>query len=219
MNIRRTIGLHDMGLTDPGRKIELKEILGSYISADEAHRLSEDHKGAELLVEHNGFLPDYKLYTVYALELEGTEGRALTSVDLFENVELDPHLGRWLGGRDAIISPANEASAQGTKDQTTFWKLNQPWPRPSDSSLGKAWKGVKESLAFGMADLADLASGHPNPVSHWARKELVEATQFEHQAHELARLKREFREKHQLGNKAEQALAPEPGVPSPAESD
>ncbi|MEZ0373909.1 MAG: hypothetical protein ACAI44_32760, partial [Candidatus Sericytochromatia bacterium] len=141
---------------------------------------------AELLIEKKG-ADGSKTYDVYALAVEGKEGKSLKSVDLFENVKLEKDLAKKYGGDLAIIAPENEKRAQEDVDSLppkedfiTYWNV-----RPD---LGRGWEGIKYSAMATAFNVMSFATGG-HGVGPWALGQIYMNEGFKYEAESAAKAK------------------------------
>ncbi|HEY9841451.1 MAG TPA: hypothetical protein V6D23_13405, partial [Candidatus Obscuribacterales bacterium] len=149
MQVRTLVGQHDTGLFDLADPIRRGKTLGKNVDAAEALKLTQENKGAELLIEKKG-ADGSKTYDVYALAVEGKEGKSLKSVDLFENVKLEKDLAKKYGGTQAIFAPENEKWSKPDEDFITYWNV-----RPD---LGKGLAGLKYAAMAGTWNVLSFAT-------------------------------------------------------------
>lgn len=175
MNVRTLVGQHDTGLFDRANPVRVTETLGRNVNAAEAGRLTQANKGAEMLIEKKA-ADGSKTYDVYALGVEGKEGKSLTSVDIFENVAFEENLAQKYHGTQAIISPANESQGSG-QDFVSYWNV-----RPD---LGKSWDGLKYSAMATTYNLLSFASGG-NGVGPWTLGQVYMNESFRYESEKAA---------------------------------
>ena len=172
MQIRTLVGQHDTGLFDKADNIRTSKTLGKNVGAAEALQLTQDNKGAEMLIEKQG-ADGAKTYDVYAIEVEGKEGKSLTSCDMFGpalqagNVSLEKDLAQKFGGTLAIIAPQNEKSDNPKKDSISYWNV-----RPD---LGQSWKSHVIGYATGTVFMPILSgaiifSGGKYELGPWLKQ-------------------------------------------------
>lgn len=148
-SIRTTVGQHDTGLFDKADTIKTKT-LGRHVDAAEAQKLTQENKGAELLIEKQG-TDGAKFYDVYALEVSGKEGKSLKSVDLFNgNISFDKELAKDYRGTQAIFSPENEPGGKPGEDYVSYWNI-----RPEK---GLTMEGIKYATFAAGVNLLSFAT-------------------------------------------------------------
>lgn len=151
MQVRTLVGQHDTGLFEHANPVRTTKTLGRNVDAAEAVRLTQENKGAEMLIEKQG-ADGSKKYDVFALGVDGKEGKSLKSVDLYEHVSLEKDLAQKFGGTLAIIAPENEKWDKPEKDFISYLNV-----RPD---LGKGLEGLKyAAFAAKVNTLSFLSTG------------------------------------------------------------
>lgn len=150
MNIVKSIGQHDTGLFDLPNNIKPTKTLATNVSAAEAVRLTQENKGAELLIEKKG-ADGTHTYDVFALEVEGKEGKSLKFVDIMDNVDFKPNLAKKLGGDRAILACDNEKWDTPEEDYISYQNIRE--------NLGQGWDSMKYTAIATTYNLLSLASG------------------------------------------------------------
>ncbi len=151
MTVGTVIGTHDTGLWDRANNIKTTKVLGQNVNAAEAVKLTQENKGAELLIEKQN-ADGTKTYDVYQLKVEGKEGKSLKSVDLFENIDFEENLAKEFGGTQAIFAQENEYwGPDAKKDFISYWNVRE--------DLGRSWKGFKYAITTGATNVMSFISG------------------------------------------------------------
>lgn len=176
MQVRTLVGQHDTGLFDKADAVKTTKVLGKNVDVADALKLTQENKGAEMLIEKQG-ADGKKAYDVYAIAVEGKEGKSVKSVDLFDNISLEKDLAKKFGGSQAIIAPENEKWATPDKDFISYFNV-----RPD---LGKGLEGLKYSAWVAPLNLLSFATGG-NGVGPWSLGQISMNERIQYEAEKAA---------------------------------